>query len=114
MSKLQLTATLAIKPGRLDDFKAAAAACMEGVRTRDKGTLQYDWFFNADQSVCHVREAYESSEALMEHIGNLGGTLNELLDTCSISIQMYGELSRELVAATEGFPTDVFSPFQLL
>jgi hypothetical protein len=35
-----------------------AARCMEIVRTKDTGTLQYDIYFNDDQSECIVHERY--------------------------------------------------------
>jgi quinol monooxygenase YgiN len=45
---------------------------MEIVRTKDTGTLQYEIYFNDDQSECIVLERYRDSEALIEHLANLG------------------------------------------
>ena len=42
MNELQSIARLKIHPGKLEEFKRLAAKCMESVRTRDTGTLQYD------------------------------------------------------------------------
>ena len=112
MGQLQVTAKLAIKDGKLDAFKEAAAACMESVRARDHGTLQYDWFWNADQTECNVRETYASSEALMEHIGNLGDPFGALLDTSDIVVEVYGDPSTELVEATAAIPVTVYSHYQ--
>lgn len=53
MSQLQAIARLKIRDGRLEEFKQLAVKCMELVRTRDSGTLQYDWFFSGD----HIRRA---------------------------------------------------------
>ena len=47
MSALQVTARLTIHEGKLDEFKEVAARCMQSVREKDSGTLQYDWFLNA-------------------------------------------------------------------
>ena len=38
--------------GKLDEFKRLSARAMEIVRTMDSGTLQYDTYFNDDQTEC--------------------------------------------------------------
>src|SRR5438477_8595221 len=48
MSELHAIARLKIHHGKLEEFKRLAVKCMESVRTRDSGTLQYDWFFSDD------------------------------------------------------------------
>jgi quinol monooxygenase YgiN len=47
------------------------------VRTKDTGTLQYDIYFNDDQSECIVLERFRDSEALIEHAANLGDDFME-------------------------------------
>ena len=32
-----------------------AASAMQSVREKDSGTLQYDWFFNNDETECVVK-----------------------------------------------------------
>jgi hypothetical protein len=64
MDALQVTARLAIHEGKLEEFKELAAQCMQLVRERDSGTLQYDWFFNDDHTECVLRETYKDSGAL--------------------------------------------------
>jgi hypothetical protein len=74
--------------------------------------LQYDWFFNEDQTECVVRERYRDSEAVLQHIANLGETMGALLETCDLSIEVFGDPSPELVEATKALPTQVYSFFQ--
>jgi quinol monooxygenase YgiN len=50
MSELQTIARLKIHPGKLDEFKRVAAKCMELVRTKDTGTLQYEMYINHDNT----------------------------------------------------------------
>jgi quinol monooxygenase YgiN len=57
--------------GKLEEYKRLSAQAMEIVRTKDSGTLQYDTYFNDDQSECIVIERYRDSEAAMEHAANL-------------------------------------------
>jgi len=112
MSELQVTARLRIREGRLNDFKQAAARCMKSVREKDTGTLQYDWFFNDDETECVVRETYRDSDAILEHVANLGEAFGALLDAAEIGIEVYGAPSDELVAATKELAPTVFAPFQ--
>jgi quinol monooxygenase YgiN len=112
MSEIHGIARLKIHDGKLEEFKHVAAKCMESVRTRDRGTLQYDWFFSADHSECVVHERYRDSDALLEHGANLGDTMHALLQTCSISGEIFGTPSPELMKALEGVDVRIYSPYQ--
>ena len=112
MTELQITARCKINDGRLDAFRAVAERCLRSVRERDDGTLQYDWFFNQDRTECVVRERYRDSEAVMQHIANLGETMGALLETCDLSVEVFGDPSVELVEAITAIPTQVYSYFQ--
>lgn len=112
MSDIQVTARLKIHDGQLENFKKAAADCMESVRTKDTGTRQYDWFFNADQTECIVREHYDSSDAVLQHMGNLGEALGALLGTADLALEVYGAPSAELAEAASSLDVEVFSSFQ--
>jgi hypothetical protein len=49
--------------GKLEEFKRLAAQCLEIVRTKDTGTLQYDIYFNDDQSASRTTTKPGSSAA---------------------------------------------------
>ena len=112
MSELQVTARCKIHDGKLEEFQSAAQACLKSVRERDSGTLQYDWFFNDSRTECVVRERYRDSEAVLQHIANLGDTMGELLQACDLSVEVFGEPSQKLLEATTAIPTRVYSYFQ--
>ena len=112
MSALQVTARLTIHDGKLAEFKDVAARCMQSVREKDSGTLQYDWFLSEDGSVCVVREAYRDSAALLEHIGNLGETMGALLRVSDMELEVFGSPSPELVEAAKELAPNVYSAFQ--
>src|SRR5262249_1560 len=61
-----------IHPGKLDEYKRLCEEAMEIVRTRDTGTLQYEIFFNDDQSEAIVFERYRDIDAAMEHFAHIG------------------------------------------
>jgi quinol monooxygenase YgiN len=69
VSELQGIARFTFHEGKLEDFKPLSAQCVEIVRTNDTGTLQYEIYFNDDQSEWIVLERYKDSEALIQHTG---------------------------------------------
>jgi hypothetical protein len=84
---------------------------MEIVRAKDTGTLQYDIYFNDDQSECIVLERYRDSEALIEHAAHLGNLGEAILATGSVSGELLGEPNAELAAQLADSPVRLFTPF---
>lgn len=112
MQPLQVTARLTVHEGRLEEFRAIAAKCQESVRTKDSGTLQYDWFLNADGTECVVREAYRDSAAVFEHVANLGDLVGALGTVSDLEIELYGTPSPELVEAVAALRPRLYSPLE--
>lgn len=52
--------------------------------------------------LCRVHKKYQDSEAVLEYMGNLGGTFGELLSLCDLSLEIFGSPSEELVNALKG------------
>ena len=99
MSELLGIARFKFHEGKLEEFKHLSAQAMEIVRTKDTGTLQYDTYFNDDQSECIVIERYRDSEAAMEHASNLADVSAAVLATVSVVHgELLGEPSAELRA----------------
>ena len=111
MSELQGIARFKFHEGRLEEFKRLSAQCMEVVRAKDTGTLQYDVYFNDDQSECMVLERYRDSKALIEHAAHLGDLTEAILATGSVSGELLGEPTAELRAGLAGSPVRLFTPF---
>src|ERR1700716_1410025 len=98
--------------GELEEFKRLAAQCMEIVRAKDTGTLQYDVYFNDDQSECIVLERYRDSAALIEHAAHLGDLGEAIFATGWVSSELLGEPSTELRAKMAGSGVRRFTPYQ--
>jgi len=112
MSALQVTARLEIHDGKLAEFKEVASRCMQSVREKDSGTLRYDWFLNEEGTVCVVQEAYRDSAAVLEHVGNLGATMGDLLAVADMQLEVYGSPSVELAEATVALGPKVYAHLQ--
>jgi quinol monooxygenase YgiN len=112
LSELHVIARCKIHEGKLEAFRAAAAGCLRSVQEQDTGTNQYDWFLNEDQTEAVVLEKYRDSDAVLEHIANLGANFGALLETCDLSLEIFGDPSPELREAASGLPSQVYAYFQ--
>jgi len=111
VSELQGIARFKFHEGKLEEFKRWSARAMEIARTRDTGTLQYEIYFNDDQSECIVLERYRDSDALIEHGAHLGELAGAILATGSVTSACLGEPSAELRALLAGSPVQLFTPY---
>ena len=113
VSELWGIARFKFHEGKLEEFKRLSAQAMEIVRTKDPGTLQYDVYFNDDQSECVVLERYRDSEAAIEHAANLGDLFGAVLATVTVVHgELLGEPSAELREKLAGSEVPVlFTPF---
>lgn len=109
MSALEISAGMDVHPGKLEEFQAVAAAVIQVVREKDSGTLRYDWYHNADHSRYLVLERYRDSEAVLEHIENLGELFGALLELCDLTLDVFGTPSAELAEAAAAIPTRVYT-----
>ena len=112
MSELQGIGRFEFHEGELEEFKRFATQCMEIVRAKDTGTLQYDIYFNDDQSECIVQERYRDSEALIDHAAHLGDLNEAILATGFVSGELLGEPSAELRAKMADSEVRLFTPYQ--
>ena len=114
MGELQGIARFRFHEGKVEDFKRLSAECMEIVRTKDTGTLQYEIFFNDDESECIVLERYRDSDALIEHVANVRDLMEPILATASVAGEVLGEPSAELRANVADRPVGLFTLYQSL
>ena len=108
MSELFNIVHFKIHDGQQDAFEDLSRQCMAIVCEKDTGTLQYDWYYNADRGECVVHERYANSDAVLEHVGNLGDKLGAILGISDMVVEIYGEPSQALLDATEGMDIRVY------
>jgi hypothetical protein len=85
-----------ISASALPAFREVAAELLSLARD-EPGTLQYEWFYNADETQCIVHETFADSNAVLAHIANAaegGGRLAELGG--GLRLEILGNPSKEL------------------
>ncbi|MHA2038593.1 MAG: putative quinol monooxygenase [Promethearchaeota archaeon] len=109
-SKLQISAIFKIPEGKIEEFKQQANECIKLSKEKDPGTLRYDWFISSDQSECEIREEYKDSEAVIQHMMNLGPILTKLSAEFPMeSLTVYGDPSPQLLEMSKGFNAKLYS-----
>jgi quinol monooxygenase YgiN len=114
-TELQAIVRFRFHDGNVEEFKRLSAQCMEIVRAKDTGTLQYDTYFNHDESEAIVIERFRDSEALIQHGENLAHLMDAIIATGSVSGELLGQPSAELRArfADDG-PVQLFTSWATL
>ena len=111
MSELQGIARFKFHEDKLEEFKRLSARCMEIVRSQDTRTLQYEIYFNDDESECIVLERYRDSEALIEHGAHLGELAEAIFATGSVTGACLGDPSVVLRTQLAGSGVELFKPY---
>ena len=90
MKEIKGIARVKFYPGKLEEWKRLTKEAMEIVRTKDRGTLQYEIFFNEDESEALVFERYRDADAALEHFSNISHLMQPLLTTASVTGEVLG------------------------
>jgi quinol monooxygenase YgiN len=99
---------------KVEEFKRISAECLEIVQTSDDGTLQYDTYFNEDETESIVLERFRDEDALILHSQNMAPLMESIMATGSVSGELLGDLSDELRAQMAGGPVGLFTLYQAL
>jgi quinol monooxygenase YgiN len=111
-TELQAIVRFRFHDGAVAEFKRLSEQCMQIVRAKDTGTLQYDTFFNDDETECIVIERFRDSDALVQHGENLAHLMDAIIATGSVHGELLGDLSAELRSRFDANgPVQLFTPW---
>src|ERR1041385_8463930 len=96
MDEIKGIARVKFHPGKLEEWKRLTEQAMEIVRTKDRGTLQYEIFFNEDETEAIVFERYRDADAANDHFANIGHLMEPLLETASVTGEVLGTPNAEM------------------
>ena len=109
MSELLGIVRFKFHEGKLEEFKRLSARAMEIVRTQDTGTLQYEVYFNDDESEALALERFRDSDALIQHGENMAALMEPILATGTVTGELCGDLSPELRTKITGDVPQLFT-----
>jgi hypothetical protein len=87
---------------------------MEIVRTRDSGTLQYEIFFNEDESEAVVFERYRDADAAIEHFSNISHLMEPIMATASVTGEVLGTPNAKMKEQLGKGGPKLFTPWMAL
>src|SRR3954454_19145475 len=90
MDEIKGIARVKFHPGKVEEWKRLTEQAMEIVRTKDTGTLQYEIFFNADETEAIVFERYRDADAALEHFANIGHLMEPIMATATVTGEVLG------------------------
>ena len=111
MKEIKGIARVKFLPGKLEEWKRLTEQAMEIVRTKDTGTLQYEIFFNADESEAIVFERYRDADAALEHFANIGHLMAPLTETASVTGELLGTPGDQIRRNLTGEQPKLYEPW---
>jgi len=111
MDEIKGIARVKFRPGKLEEWKRLSEQAMEIVRTKDRGTLQYEIFFNEDQSEAIVYERYRDADAALEHFANIGHLMEPILATASVTGEVLGTPNAKMKELMGSGEPKLFTPW---
>src|SRR3954454_16915151 len=114
MQEIKGIARVKFRPGKREEWKRLTEQAMEIVRTKDTGTLQYEIYFNADESEAIVFERYRDADAALEHFANIGHLMAPLMETATVTGELLGTPSAQIRRTPTGDQPKLFEPWLAL
>jgi len=114
MDEIKGIARVRFYPGKVDEWKRLTVQAMETVRTQDRGTLQYEVFFNEDQSEAIVFERYRDADAALDHFANIGHLMEPLMATAAVTGEVLGTPNEKMRAQLGQGEPKLFTPWMTM
>jgi quinol monooxygenase YgiN len=114
MDEIKGIARVKFLPGKVEEWKRLTTEAMEIVRTKDRGTLQYEIFFNQDESEAVVFERYRDADAALEHFAHIGHLMAPLMEKATITGEVLGTPNAEMRKNLSGDQPKLFTPWMVM
>ena len=111
MDEIKGIARVKFHPGKVEEWKRLSEEAVEIVRTRDSGTLQYEIFFNEDESEAVVFERYRDADAAIEHFSNISHLMAPILATASVTGEVLGTPNAKMKGLLGKGGPNLFTPW---
>lgn len=111
MNEIKGIARVRFHPGKVDEWKRLTEEAMEIVRSQDEGTLQYEVFFNEDETEAIVFERYRDPEAALAHFANISHLMEPLLATATVTGELLGTPNEAMRANLGDGEPKLFTPW---
>jgi quinol monooxygenase YgiN len=113
MDEIKGIARVKFHPGKRDEWKRLTEQALEIVRTSDPGTLQYEIFFDADETEAIVFERYRDADAALAHFANISHLMEPLLATATVTGELLGIPNDTMRAQLgDGAKPKLFTPWR--
>ena len=112
MKEIKGIARVKFHPGKVEEWKRLSEEAMEIVRTKDSGTLQYEIFFNEDESEAVVFERYRDADAAIEHFSNISHLMEPIMATASVTGEVLGTPNAKCAATSPATSPSCSTPWQ--
>ncbi|HKW47539.1 MAG TPA: antibiotic biosynthesis monooxygenase family protein [Gemmatimonadaceae bacterium] len=114
MDEIKGIARVKFQPGKVEEWKRLTEEAMEIVRTKDRGTLQYEIFLNADETEAIVFERYRNADAALEHFSNISHLMAPIMATASVTGELLGTPNAEMKRQLGRGEPKLFTPWMAL
>jgi len=111
VNEIKGIARVRFHPGKVDEWKRLTEEAMEIVRSQDEGTLQYEIFFNEDETEAIVFERYRDPEAALAHFANISHLMEPLLATATVTGELLGTPNEAMRANLGDGEPKLFTPW---
>ena len=110
---------LEVNPDQSHELRSVMEEMVRVTRDDEPGTLNYEWFLNADGTECHIYERYADAAAAVAHSRTFAPELAQRSQAFPpIRLTAYGKLDQEvrekrlvpLLAAVPGIELVVLEP----
>jgi quinol monooxygenase YgiN len=112
--KIHFRAEFTIAEGKTEEYKKLVQEMSKIVEANEPDTINYQFYFNTDETKCIVHEGYSNSEAVFAHMAGIASKtiLPKIFMVSRISkFEVYGTPGKEIQNAIKSFDPEIYNPF---